>query len=762
MKSIIFQNQVFLLNTSHLSMMFQVNAYGHLEHIHFGRKVHMEDAGALSLKRNVPYGDSLLYDDQNDPTYCLDTVPLEYSTEGKGDTREAALSIRSKQGITTDFHFESYEVLEGNKSMEHGLPASYGASQTLIIHLKDIKRDLRLDLLYSVYPECDVFTRRAVLINEGEPVSITKMMSFSLDLVSDSLVLMTFNGGWASEVHRTDTPVNVGTLVAKSNCGFSSSRTNPGFIVRKKETNENAGVAYGFNLIWSGDHYASVSSDSRGSVRIMAGISPDRFSYELKKGESFETPEVFMTYSADGLNDLSHHFHHFINDHVVRGAWKKKERPVLVNDWEAYMFDFDEEKLVHLAEAGKQIGAELFVLDDGWFSRRNNDEAGLGDYHVNLKKLPSGIIGLSQKIHHLGMKFGLWFEPEAINKDSLLYESHPEWVLRDGLYEDVLGRHELLLDLRRKDVQDYIIANVAKILDEAHVDYVKWDMNRLMAGQSGEAGYAYTLGLYRVLDEIFGRRPEILFESCSSGGNRFDAGMLCYCQQIWSSDDTDAIERLDIQKGYSYLYPQSVMGAHVSASPNAQTGRSTPFPTRFHISAFGELGYELDVFSMDPIEVEEAKNEIAFYKKHRRLLQYGIFNRGQTDDRHESFSVISNDRKEAVVSSFRRLIPAASAAERLQVNDLLNDALYEVKQREAIMPIGKDSPIRYVAKQAGTLISKDGYDGIRQKAIVWPASGSALAEGILLNNVFNGSGYNEDIRFPQDFGSEMFYIKIKD
>lgn len=762
MKSIIIQNQVFLLNTNHLSMMFQVNQYGHLEHIHFGKKVRVEDAYALSLKRNVPYGDSLLYDDANDATYCLDTVPLEYSTEGKGDTREPALSIRSENGMTTDFHFASYEVLEGSQTSIHGLPTAYGASDTLIMHLRDSKRDLRLDLIYSIYPECDVFTRRAVLINEGDPIAITKMMSFSMDLIADSMVLMTFNGGWASEMHRTDIPVNVGTLVSKSNCGFSSSRTNPGFIVRKKETNEYAGAAYGFNLIWSGDHYASISSDSRGSVRIMAGISNDRFSYELKKGEFFETPEAFMTYSANGLNDLSHHFHSFINNHVVRGAWKNKERPVLVNDWEAYMFDFDEEKLVHLAEAGKEIGAELFVLDDGWFSNRNSDYAGLGDYHVNLEKLPSGITGLAEKIHGLGMMFGLWFEPEAINIDSLLYGLHPEWVLRDGLYEDVLGRHELLLDLRRKDVQDYIIENVSKILDEAHVDYVKWDMNRLMAGQSGESGYAYILGLYRVLGEIFGRRPEILFESCSSGGNRFDAGMLCYSQQVWSSDDTDAIERLDIQKGYSYLYPQSVMGAHVSASPNAQTGRSTPFPTRFHISAFGQLGYELDVFTLDPIEIAEAKNEIAFYKKHRQLLQYGIFNRGLTDEKHECFSVVSNDHKEAIASTYRRCLPAAPGAERLQVNDLSNDALYEVKQREALIPIGKNSPFRDIAAKAGTLISKDEHEGIQQKEVSWISSGSALSEGILLNNVFNGSGYHRDIRFPQDFGSEMFWIKIKD
>lgn len=745
METIEIKDAVFGLHTDHTSYLFGVDHYRHLEHIHYGRRVRIEDAEALRLKNTVPYGDSVTVDENGE--MCLDSIPLEWSGNGRGDYRPTPLSVSTPQSTSSDFIYDSYEIVSGKASLED-LPSSYGAEQTLIIHMIDQVMHAKLNLYYAVYPKTDVISRWAEIINDGEDLVLHRMMSYSLDINEDDLVLMTLKGQWASEVHVTESELVNGTFVSGADHGFSSSACNPGFMIRKKDTNETHGQAWGFNLIWSGSHHESVSMDELGCVRIMAGISDDRMAITLHAGEHFTTPEAVMTYSQQGLNDLSHHFHDFVNDHIVRGPWQKKERPILINSWEGFYFDFNEEKILDLASQAKKLGIELFVLDDGWFGRRHDDHAGLGDYDTNMKKLPHGIRGLSDRIHDLGMQFGLWFEPEAVNPDSALYEKHPDWAMHDA-YPDAYGRHELLLDLTKKEVQDYIIANVGKVLDEGNIDYVKWDMNRQMAGQDGAYDIAYIKALYHILDAIFTPRPQILFESCSSGGNRFDLGMMCYSPQIWGSDDTDPIERLDIQKGYSYLYPQSTWGAHVSMAPHDQTLRDTPLSTRFHVAAYGQLGYELNTAELNETEKEEIKNEIAYYKEHRALFQYGTFERTDLPSDKEQFTVYQ--ASEAISTKYRRLVHAAPKQETLMVDCLDDPSIYDVEGREHILFLHP----RTAPMKLGRLVN--GKEGVLAPEEKYQASGSALKQGLRLPYLFNAY-YTKEVRIPTDFGSEMYYI----
>lgn len=744
------QQGLFALHTDHTSYLFRVDGYGHLEHIHYGRRVNLSDAQALALKQTLPYGTAIEYEDNVQGSW-RDITPFEYDNHGIGDYRTPSCLVSGSAGSSTDFVYQGYETEDKEQVMLNGFPSAYGAAGSLRVHLLDKAGKMALDLIYTIYPSADVITRRAVLINTGEePLMVNRLMSFSMDMMEENLVMVSFHGNWVNEMQRRDIPVQAGENCISSRTGFSSNMTNPGFILRKKDTTEMHGEAWGFNLVYSGSHKSIVSHDEHGCVRVMSGFNDENFNWKLGKDEQLETPEAFMTYSHEGLNTLSHHFHTFIKDHIVRGAWQYKERPVLVNDWEAFTFTFDEEKLVSLARQGKELGAELFVLDDGWFGKRNDDHAGLGDYWVNEKKLPNGIIGLSKRIHDMDMLFGLWVEPEAVNPDSDLYRAHPDWIIHEEGRRNLTGRYEYLLDLSRKEVQDYIIENVGRVLDEGEVDYVKWDMNRQMTAADGTFVYRYMMGLYRVLGEIFYKRPHILFESCSSGGNRFDAGMMCYSSQIWTSDDTDAMERLAIQKGTSYLYPLSTMGAHVSAVPNGQTMRSVSLPVRFAVSAFGVLGYELDLTILSDIEKKEIKEQIAWYKMNRKLLQYGTFYRTDCDAAHESFTVSNGE--EAITAVYRRMMHAAASFEKMYMHGL-SEGDYDISMRNAILPLDMPCPhgLEGCYEQ-----EKDGSSGIR---LLWKplcASSEALAYGIQLPLVFNSSGVSPYMRYPLDYGAELY------
>ena len=741
-------NGVFHIRTQTYSYLFRVNPHGLLEHLHFGIPVQTEDAQALSCRVGLGWGSNILLD-AGDTASCPDVVGLEWSGSGRGDYRESPLELA---GVSTDLRYRDYAIHQGAVPMESGLPQPHGASETLEITLE--QPGLKLKLYYSAYPTALV--RRCVLENIGErPVTVGKLMSFSLDLMGE-FVMSTFNGGWIAEMRRCDTRVGASKVVNESLTGSSSNRHNPGFLLAEQGTTENAGRAYGFNLIYSGNHYAAAQQSLQGLTRVMQGINPSNFAWELAPGERLETPEGVLCHSDQGLNGLSHNMHTFVSDHVIPPYWRNRPRPVLYNSWEGCVFDFNQHRLLSLAKQAKEMGCELFVLDDGWFGQRNNDKAGLGDYTVNKKKLPKGLEGLSQGIRDLGMDFGLWFEPESVNPDSDLYRAHPDWALTDG-FEPVYGRNQLLLDLTKKEVRDYIVENIAKILDSAKISYVKWDMNRHSIAL-GRKAHEFVLGLYEVLDRIFGPRPGILLESCSSGGNRFDLGMLCYGPQIWTSDDTDPIERLTIQEGCSYLYPQSAMGAHVSASPHAQTLRSTPLSTRGNAAFFGCLGYELDLKHLLPVEVKEIKQQIAFYKQYREVFQFGTFSR-------TGLGWQVSDGTTTLAGVFHKLLPAAPGYEQLRVAGLKKDARYRVVSLEQAIRVGQfGNLLKHVAPvnidPNGQLLRiADRHYTLPGGMEELTASGGALMSGILLRPQFRGTGYDANQRTQGDFGSDIYVIE---
>lgn len=762
-RSITYDKGLFHLRTEHSSYMFRVTPQGQLEHLHYGAPVRDADAEALSLKRTMPYGDSVLYPGGG-AAYCLDVLPLEWSGAGRGDYRPSPVEFVTDSGSwTADFEYVGHTITPGSTETRCGLPTAYGGDMTLAVLLRDEAAGAELRLYYTTYPDEDVITRRAELVCTGAGLSIRKLMSLSLDLAERDLKMTTFTGNWIREAHRHDAAVE-GTLINESRTGFSSNRANPGFILSERAADERRGRVWGFNLVYSGNHMSCVSTDPRGTVRVMSGISPDRFEWRLGTGESFETPEAVMCFSAEGLGGMSRAMHDFVNRHIVRGPWAGRGRPVLVNAWEGFMFDFDARRLLSVARRAKAMGAELFVMDDGWFIGRDDDTGGLGDYEPDEKKLPEGVSGLAREVKKLGLGFGIWVEPEAVSPKSRLYAAHPDWAITEPGREPVYGRNELLLDLTRGEVRDYIVDSVTRLLDSAEISYVKWDMNRQMAGVGGAYSHRYILGLYEVLHRVFDARPDILFESCSSGGNRFDLGMLCFSPQIWASDDTDPIERLDIQRGLSYLYPLSTMGAHVSASPHAQTLRHTPLGTRFAVSCFGCLGYELDLRELSPVEMREARRQIEFYKKHRMTLQYGRLYRFDLPDGREAFECVARDGAEAVTGHFRRLVHAAPAFEKLPADGLDAAALYEVESLPALLRISDFGglikhalPVKL--RPGGAILrAADSLTGLRQDTERYTASGAALMDGIRLQNLFSGTGYNKALRLPGDFGSEIYLI----
>ena len=641
--------------------------------------------------------------------------------------------------------------------MSCGLPQAMDGQRTLEITMEH-PGGILLKLYWTVLD--GVLIRRAVLENGSEKkLTIHKMMSFSLDLFG-SFEMTTFDGAWIAEMRKSKAVVGPARVVHESTTGASSHRHQPGFFLSEMGAGEDHGRVYGFNLIYSGNHYASAQRSFQGLTRVMQGISPDHFSRELAPGESFETPEAVLCWSDAGFGGVSRKFHDFVNRHIVPKQWQYKQRPVLFNSWEGCMFDFNQNRLVDLAKRAKKLGCELFVLDDGWFGARNHDRAGLGDYNVNLKKLPGGMKGLADKINGLGMEFGLWFEPEAVNPDSGLYRVHPEWALTDDL-PDVYGRNELLLDLTIPEVRDYIVASVGGVLDSANITYVKWDMNRHSVALGAKA-HDYILGLYDILRRIFTPRPHILLESCSSGGNRFDLGMLCFSPQVWCSDDTDPIERLYIQEGLSYLYPQSTFGAHVSAAPHAQTLRMTPLSTRGNVSFFGCLGYELDLKHLLPIEETEVMEQIDFYKRYRQLFQFGKFYRLECGE--ETAWQVSLDKQHAA-GVFHRLIHAAPGYQQLRMRALADNRLYDLQGRPQSVRVGQfGSLVKHIAPvsldpNGVVLRTADHHYALPDGEERFTASGSALRAGVMLGHRFSGTGYDKKDRVQGDFSSNVYIVE---
>ncbi len=760
----------FRLDTDAATYLIGKTKYGHLEHVYYGSRLSKEDGvDVLTQKRSIMVGSSVRYS-KEDEVYCLDGMCLEWSDNGRGDYRYSPSEFKMPDGsFVTDFIYDSHEVLQGSVAMET-LPTAYGGDQTLIIVCKDRTYPIYLDLYYSVFRKTNVISRRAVVRNKGNaPVTIRRIMSMAMDLPDECFQMYTLDGGWIKEANLHKRPVSYGITVNSSTTGASSNRHNPAFLLAEADANEDYGNVYAFNMIYSGNHYSMVEKSERDYVRVCMGINPHAFEWSLVPEEKFETPECVMSYSSHGFHGTSHAMHDFINEHIVRGDYKLKDRPILMNHWEAYFFTFNERKLLRLAKDAKKLGIELFVLDDGWFGDRRDDKAGLGDYGVNPKKIPGGMKAFADKIRNLGLDFGLWFEPEMVNEDSDLYRSHPEYAVKLPNRHSVLGRNQLVLDLCKQEVRDYMVEQVSTILDEAKISYVKWDMNRHIAeafstalNNQGEFFHRYVLGLYEVLTRIFGPRPHILLESCSSGGNRFDLGMLCYSPQIWASDDTDPVERLKIQTGLSYFYPQSTMGAHVSGTPHQQTLRETPLATRFHAACFGCLGYELDLKYLSPEQRKDIAEQVAFYKKYRRIFQYGRFYRVKSYKSNKViWETVSEDKETALTGFFQTLATAAESSDRLKVVGL-KKGRFTVRTRSQRLYIerfgGLMKHVTPVALNPDGIILRaaNRHYSLKDCVETYTCSSEALMAGIPLCEQFIGTGYHDQVRMLGDFGSNMY------
>lgn len=624
--AIIFQEQTkqFYLNTKNTSYVMELYA-GQLAHAYWGCRI----PALPSLDQLYPYrfgADFSATDLPDTRFFSSDKLPQEYPTFGSADMRSPALHLHNEGGDTvTRLRYDSHRIFDG-KPVLSGLPATYGdGCESLEITLKDDFTGLCAVLCYTVFYEQDVLTRSVRIENRGNtPCALEKALSFSLDLHQDGFEVIHLPGAWARERHIQRIPQVTGQLLLDSKRGASSHNENPFLALVRPETTEDHGDAYGFCLCYSGSFQTEVAAEQYGSTRVQMGIQSFDFAWELAPGEAFQAPEAILVYSPSGLGEMSRRFHRIIRQNLCRGKFRDAQRPVLINNWEATYFNFDQEKILSLAEKAKSIGVELLVLDDGWFGKRNADNCSLGDWVVDKRKLPDGLESLCRKVNDLGMQFGLWFEPEMISPDSDLYRTHPDWCIHTQGRSRTEGRHQLILDLTRNDVCDYIIEAVCSVLSSCPISYVKWDMNRNMT-EIPRKGFAhqYILGLYRVLEAITSRFPDVLFESCSGGGGRFDAGMLYYMPQTWTSDDTDAVERLYIQEGTGLVYPISAMGAHISAVPNHQVGRITPVPFRGKVAMMGRFGLELDLGKLDENTMDQLKTEIALYKTYQQDIHQG-------------------------------------------------------------------------------------------------------------------------------------------
>ena len=631
--------------------------------------------------------------------------------------RSPAIQVKLANGTTvTDFRYESHEIYRGKKKLE-GLPATYAEKEdeveSLEITLKDEVANLRVILSYTVFENYDSITRSCKVINDSnDEVDILRALSANVDFTHSEFDLIQLSGSWARERHIVRTALRSGGQCIESRRGASSHAQNPFIALVSKDATEDKGEVYGFNLIYSGNFLASVEVDMHSNARTQIGINPFDFTWNLESGQSFQTPEVVMVYSPNGLTGMSHIYHDLYRERLCRGTHRDKERPILINNWEATYFDFNNEKIKEIAKESSKLGIELFVLDDGWFGERNNDDCSLGDWFVNEEKLKGGLNSLATDINKMGMQFGLWFEPEMISPKSKLYEEHPDWCIHiDGRIRSE-ARKQLILDLSRDEVCEAVIKMITDVLKSAPISYVKWDMNRNMteigstawpAKKQKEIAHRYMLGLYKILENITSNFPNILFESCSGGGGRFDGGMLYYMPQTWTSDDTDAIERLMIQEGTSLVYPTSSMGSHVSAVPNHQVHRSTPLNTRGVVAMAGSFGYELDVTKMNEEEKEEVKKQVEFYKNIRSTVQFGDLYRLKSsfDSNEAAWMNLSKDGKEVVVSYVKKYAEANVIPRRLKVKALDENSLYEVIETGEVF--GGDE-LMYIGLEIGELM----------------------------------------------------------
>lgn len=688
------QSREFHLYNDKISYLIKILANEQLGQLYFGKRIPNRGNHDYLVENTYRPVTSYVFDD--DYSFSLGNVKQEYPAYGTTDQRRPALDIKQPNGSRiTDFKYVSHKIYAGKRKLT-GLPATYvedeNEATTLEINLYDELIQVTLCLQYTIFENSAAIARSVKFSNNSDQkYQLKTALSLNLDLPDANYEWLQFSGAWGRERHLHKTPLRPGIQAINSARGASSHMQNPFVILKRPFTTEEQGEALGVSFVYSGNFLAQAEVDEYSVTRLQIGIDPFQFSWCLKPNETFQTPEAILAYTSEGLNQLSQTFQKLYTTRLARGYWRDKERPILINNWEATYFDFTEEKLLSIAKKAKELGIELFVLDDGWFGERTKETAGLGDWYVNRNRLKNGISGLSRKIHDLGMMFGLWFEPEMVNKDSDLYRKHPDYIIETPKRHASHGRKQYVLDFSRKEVVDNIYEQLVKILDEGEIDYIKWDMNRNITEcysiayppeQQGEIMHRYILGVYDLYERLIERYPKILFESCASGGGRFDAGMLYYAPQAWTSDDSDAIERLKIQYGTSFGYPQSMMGAHVSASPNEQLGRNTPLKIRGDVAFFGAFGYELDLDKLSSTELASIKKQIELMKKYRSIFQYGTFYRLKSpfEGNIVSWMVVSEDKSQAIVGYYKILNDVNCEYRRLCLPGLDADTLYNVQE----------------------------------------------------------------------------------
>ena len=683
-------NRLFHLQTKHTSYVFHVIEDGSLGQLYYGPKIPFKDDYA-NLNTREEHDCTNTRTDE-DVEFQAELLKQEYAGLGKGDYRYPAFQITYPNGSrTSEFQYRDYELKDG-KARLTGLPSTFADdsndSQTLTVKLAD--GDLELQLHYTVFADEDVIVRSATFINHGKTVFLNRALSAQLDLPDANYDFIQFAGSWSRERHLHRSHLRPGTQSISSLRTASSHQENPFFMLARPHTDNNQGAVFGFNFVYSGNFLDSVEVDQFDTTRVLIGINPDEFGWKLNSGDSFQTPEVIFSYTDNGFNALSQQLGTFYAQHLINPHFAHQERPILINNWEATFMDFTEDKLMPIVERAKELGIEMFVLDDGWFGHRDDDRSSLGDWFVDEKKFNHGIAGFAKRVHDLDMKFGLWFEPEMISIDSKLYQTHPEWMIKTPGRGQTPGRHQFVLDMSRQEVVDYLFGLMSHIIQDAKLDYIKWDMNRnitemygadLPADQQLEFSHRYILGVYDLYDRLTKAFPDVLFESCASGGGRFDLGMMYYAPQAWCSDDTDAVERIKIQDGTSYGYTPSMWGAHVSAVPNDQVGRLTSIDMRAKVAYFGAFGYELDVTELSDEEQATIKQQVAFYKQYRKLFQFGTFYRLETPDTSDNvygWETVSPDKQTAIGMRYQILNGANPAYIRYYFKGLDPERRYTV------------------------------------------------------------------------------------
>ncbi|MGP3778046.1 alpha-galactosidase [Halanaerobium saccharolyticum] len=683
---------IFHLKSKNTSYIIKIVNDKYPAHLYWGKKL----SGSLDFEDKIIYGDRPVMTVIKEDNLSLELLPQEYPAYGNTDYGVPGYKILQENGSRTTNALYSEHRIYKDKTELTGLPASYAEAddnvESLEIDLVDQTADFKITLTYTVFADYDIITRSAKIINTGQKnLRLQSALSISLDFEDSDFEMLQLSGAWGRERHLKTRSLVQGLQQIESKRGASSHYQNPFIALSRPNTDEFQGEVYAANLVYSGNFKASVEVNHYERTRLSLGINDFDFSWLLEAGEEFQAPEAVLAYSDQGLNQMSQLYHKFYRERLVKSKFKDQERPVLLNNWEGTYFDFNEDKIVEIAASAAELGVELFVLDDGWFGRRNDDTSSLGDWYVNKNKLPNGVSGLAEKINDLGLAFGIWVEPEMVSPDSDLYREHSDWVIEVPDRPNSEGRNQLILDFSRREVQDYIIDVLSELFAGANISYVKWDMNRnmteigsnkLAAARQEETAHRYILGLYRVLEKLTSKFPDILFESCASGGGRFDPGMLYYMPQTWTSDDTDAVERLKIQYGTSLVYPVSAMGTHISAVPNHQLGRITSLDMRANTAYYGAFGYELDPTEMSFKEREIVKAQIKKFKSLRNLIQFGDFYRllSPFAGNECAWMTVSDDQKEAFVSYYKILAEANVFSGKIKLQGLNPDYDYQIKE----------------------------------------------------------------------------------